>query len=278
MAEATAFRELDSAPLWPTGTPGAVGSGPEDTPRITPFLPPCPTPTAAIIVCPGGGYCHLGAKEGAPAAQWLCSLGIAGLVLDYRVGPRYRHPAPLLDAQQAVRLVRHRAGQWNVDHRRVGIMGFSAGGHLAVSAATIFEPPQPDSRNPIRRWSSRPDVFIACYPVITFGPYRHEGTMLNLLGDGSDPKLQQELSLENRVTPQTPPGFIWHTLEDPTVRVENSLLLAGSLRRANVPFELHVFQSGVERHGLAMATDVPGVNWTEPCAAWLAKVGFMPPS
>jgi acetyl esterase/lipase len=267
-------RKLDPIPLWPGDAPDALGAGPQHTPTLTPLLPDCPGPVAAIVVCPGGGYQRCAPHEGEPVARWLCSLGVAGIVLEYRVAP-YRHPAPLNDARRAMRLVRAHASTWQIDPHRVGILGFSAGGHLAVSAATMFQDGQKDSTDPVQRYLTRPDAFIACYPVITFGPLGHRGTMEALLGDNPDPALQHELSLENRVTPQTPPGFIWHTIEDPSVPVENSLLLAGSLSRCNVPFEMHLFQTGLRHHGIGLATDVPKANWTDPCARWLAKIGFI---
>lgn len=270
-------RRLDRILLWPQGAPGALGDGPADRPCLRPVLPGCRGPVAAIIVCAGGGYVMRAAHECEPVAAWLCSLRVAGVILDYRVKP-YRHPAALCDAQRAVRLVRARASEWNIDPSRVAVCGFSAGGHVAVSAATIFDAGHADAPGPIDCLSCRPDAFIACYPVVTFGEFTHLPTMEALLGEDPDPALRAELSLENRVTPATPPGFIWHTVDDPTVPVENSLLLAGALSRHKVPFELHLFQTGLARHGIGMAADVPGANWIEPCARWLARIGFIPPA
>jgi len=262
-------------PLWPDGVPGALGNGPEDTPTLTTHIPPGARPRAGIIICPGGGYSHRADHEGAPVAEWLCGLGIAGFVLAYRVSP-YRHPTPLQDAQRAVRLVRDQASDWGIDPGRVGILGFSAGGHCAAAAATIFDPGVPDAPDPVERQSSRPDTLIACYPVITFGEHGHQGSMHNLLADAQgnvDPELRTFMSLENRVTPQTPPTFLWHTAADPGVSVTNSLLFADALRRCGVPFALHVFPSG--RHGLGLAAEHPTVrHWTEICAAWLRETGF----
>lgn len=264
----------DGALLWPQGAPGALGDAPADRPQLRPVLPAGRGLTAAVIICAGGGYVMRATHECEPAAAWLCSLGVAGIILDYRVKP-YRHPAPLHDAQRAVRVVRARAREWHIDPARVGILGFSAGAHVAISAATIFDLGSPDAADPVERLSSRPDAFIVGYPVVTFGQFGHRGSMEALLGASPDPALVAEMSLESRVTPQTPPGFLWHTAEDPTVPVENSLLLAGAMSRCKVAFELHVFQSGLKRHGIDMAADVPAANWTEPCARWLAKIGFI---
>jgi len=258
--------------LWPEGAPGAMGQGSEDQPKLTPYLPIGKGPFAGVIVCPGGGYSHRADHEGRPVAQWLAGLGVAGFVLDYRISP-YRHPIPLFDAQRAIRLVRARADEWNVDAKRVGILGFSAGGHLATCAATIFDDGQADGADEIDRQSCRPDALIACYPVITFGEYRHDGSMRALLGETPDPALQEYLSLENRVTSRTPPTFLWHTSDDVGVPVENSVLFAKSLRRHKVPFDLHVFSHGP--HGLGLAEKEPEVGiWPELCARWLRKIGF----
>jgi acetyl esterase/lipase len=258
--------------LWPGGAPGAKGETPEDKPRITPYLPAGDGPFACIVVCPGGGYGGRAPHEGAPIAKWLNSAGVAGFVLDYRVRP-YRHPIPLGDAQRAIRLVRARAAEWKIDPKRVGILGFSAGGHLAASAATIFDAGKADAADPIDRQSCRPDAAILCYPVITFGEFRHNGSMMNLLGESFDDKLRQELCLETRVTRETPPTFLWHTSEDAGVPVENSLLFAAALHKNKVPFSLHIFPHG--RHGLGLATDVPEVcAWTSLCVDWLKGIGF----
>ncbi len=258
--------------LWPHGAPGAKGDGTEDRPRLTPFVPKGEGPFAAIVVCPGGGYGGRAAHEAAPIAEWLCSLGVAGLVLDYRVSP-YRHPVPLGDAQRTVRLARHRAAEWKLDPKKIGILGFSAGGHLATSSATIFDGGNASAPDPVDRHSCRPDALVACYPVITFGEFRHDGSMRNLLGDEPSEADRRYLSLENRVTPQTPPVFLWHTSDDGGVLLENSLLLAAACRRNQVPVAMHVFPHG--NHGLGLATAVPYVRaWTDMCGLWLQEIGF----
>ena len=265
------IQTVDPVLLWPAGAPGATGQGSEDCPRLSPLLPRSESPTAAVVVCPGGAYMERADHEGEPVAHWLCSLGVAGLVLDYRVAP-YRHPAPLQDAQRAVRIVRTRADEWNIDPRRVGILGFSAGGHVAISAATLFDRGKADDDDPVARQSSRPDMLIACYPVVTFGQYGNEPSMINLLGEDPDPELRKHLSLETRVTAETPPAFLWHTADDQSVPVENSLMLAAELSRCGVPFALHVFPHG--EHGLGLAEDRPDVGaWPSICAEWLGQIG-----
>jgi acetyl esterase/lipase len=265
-----------SAPifLWPDGAPGALGSTMEDKPRLTPFIPAGDGPFGCVIVCPGGGYGGRAGHEAAPIAKWLNSLGVASFVLDYRVRP-YKHPTPLGDAQRGIRLVRARAAEWHIDPKRIGILGFSAGGHLATSAATLFDAGKADAADPIDRQSSRPDALIACYPVISFGEFRHHGSMVNLIGENPDPDLRKKLSLENSVTPQTPPTFLWHTSDDGAVPVENSLLLAMALRKNKVLFSLHVFPHG--SHGLGLAANVPEVKeWPMLCGEWLKGIGFAP--
>jgi acetyl esterase/lipase len=258
--------------LWPSGTPNALGEDVEDKPTLVPYLVDGSEPTAAIVVCPGGGYQRRADHEGEPIALWLNSLGISAFVVHYRVAP-YKHPNPLSDAQRAIRIVRSRAQEWNVDPARVGILGFSAGGHLASSSGTHYDDGQANADDPIERESCRPDLLVLCYPVISFEAFAHSGSRTNLLGDPADPQLVKLLSSESQVTSQTPPTFLWHTADDAAVPVENSLLFASALSRNKVPFELHVYESG--RHGLGLGTEVVGVRaWTDACAVWLAKQGF----
>jgi acetyl esterase/lipase len=258
--------------LWPNGTPNKLGEGPEDKPTLVPYLVDRASPTAAIVVCPGGGYQRRADHEGEPIARWLNSLGISAFVVHYRVAP-YRHPNPLSDAQRAIRTVRSRAQEWNVDPARVGILGFSAGGHLASSSGTHYDNGQANAEDAIERESCRPDLLVLCYPVISFVAFAHSGSRTNLLGDPADPQFAELLSSENQVTAQTPPTFLWHTADDAAVPVENSLLFASALSRNKVPFELHVYESG--RHGLGLAEEIAGVRaWTDACAIWLAKQGF----
>ncbi len=261
----------NSFELWPDGAPGALGSKETDRPTLTPYVVDRPSSkTAAIVICPGGGYGGLARHEGHDYAKWLNDAGISAFVLKYRLGSKgYRHPAMLQDAARALRTVRARAGEWNVDANRIGIMGSSAGGHLASTLLTHHDPGDKNTSDPIDRVSSRPTLGILCYPVISMGPITHQGSKRNLLGKNPDPKLAWNLSNELQVTPETPPCFIWHTYEDKAVIVENSLEFAKSLRRAGVPFDLHIYQNG--RHGIGLAN---GHAWTKDCLFWLKEQQF----
>jgi acetyl esterase/lipase len=261
--------------LWPNGAPGAKGEGAEDCPALTLHLPAGEGPFACVVVCPGGGYGTRAPHEARPIAEWLCAIGIAGAVVSYRVSP-YRHPVPLGDAQRAIRTVRANASEWGIDPQRVGILGFSAGGHLAASAATIFDTGNADADDPIDRESCRPDALVACYPVISFGTFQHQGSVRNLLADEDgivDAGMRDYLTLEDRVTSDTPPSFLWHTANDPVVPVENPLLFASACARHGVPFALHVFPDG--RHGLGLGQDHETVcQWPSLCARWFTDIGF----
>ena len=220
--------------LWPDGAPGALGKEPKDIPTLTPFLPAPETATgAAMVVCPGGGYGGLAPHEGDGLRRIGSTQGIAGFVLKYRLGSSgYRHPRMLEDAARAMRLVRFHAAEWKMDPQRLGIIGSSAGGHLASTLLTHFDAGQPDAPDPIDRVSCRPDLGVLCYPVITMGEETHHGSRDNLLGKNPSPALIQELSNELHVTTETPPCFIFHTSDDAAVPVENSLEFAAALRRA----------------------------------------------
>jgi acetyl esterase/lipase len=245
---------------------------------VTPYLPDGARATgAAIVICPGGGYGMLADHEGRDYALWLNQSGVAGFVLRYRLGSHgYRHPVMLQDAARAVRLVRARAGEWMVDSRRVGIMGSSAGGHLASTLLTHFDAGRPDAADAIERQSSRPDLGILCYAVITLGEHTHQGSKHNLLGKEPPAELVQLLSNELQVTKETPPCFVWHTWEDTAVDVENSLDFAAALRRNHVPFDLHIYQKGA--HGIGLQ-DKPPFNqvhpWARDCLFWLKVQGFV---
>ncbi len=261
--------------LWPSDAPGAQGHEPVDIPTLTPFLPPKEKATgAAIIVCPGGGYTHLAEHEGRPVAEWLNSIGITAFVLKYRLGPRYHHPAPLQDAARAIRTVRSRAKEWGLDPDRIGILGFSAGGHLAATAGTHFDAGKLDATDVIERVSSRPNLMILIYPVITMREQGHAGSKKNLLGDAPSAELVALLSNEEHVTKETPPTFLVHTANDATVPVENSLLFVAALRKAGVPFELHLYERGA--HGFGLGTkDLILATWPGHCADWLRQHGFL---
>ncbi len=263
-------------PLWPEGAPGAKGKEAKDIPTVTVYLPDSKQPTAAVVICPGGGYGHLAMDhEGHQVARWLKSLGVAGIILKYRIAPHYRHPSPMQDAQRALRFVRFHAKQWNIDPERVGILGFSAGGHLASTAATHFDGGNKDAKDPIDRRSCRPDFALLCYPVITFSdPFTHGGSRRNLLGNDPDPKLVELLSNEKQITKETPPTFLVHTNEDKAVPPENSILFYNGLRKAGVPAELHIFEKG--RHGLGLGQKgMAFSHWPRLCEAWLKARGIL---
>lgn len=263
--------------LWPDGAPGAVGQEARDVPKYTVYLPEKDQATgAAVVVCPGGGYGALAKDhEGLQVARWLNSLGVAAVVLEYRLAPRYRHPAPLQDAQRALRTVRANAATWGIDPKRVGILGFSAGGHLASTAATQFDAGQSEAKDPIDRQSCRPDFAILAYPVISLNQkYTHVGSRNNLLGKDAPPELIKSLSNETRVTPQTPPTFLVHTMEDTAVPPQNSIAFYLALCDAKVPAELHVYEKG--RHGLGLGAKSPGFSdWPTRCAEWLRGRGIL---
>jgi len=265
-------------PLWPDGAPGALGKENKDIPTLTPYLAHPDTATGAcVVICPGGGYAGLAGHEGKDYALWLNAQGISGLVLKYRLGSGgYRHPVMLGDAARAVRLVRARAAAWKLDPKRVGIMGSSAGGHLASTLLTHFDAGDSNNPDPVERQSSRPDVGILCYAVISMGPNTHHGSKNNLLGSNPSPELVQLLSNELRVTPQTPPCFLWHTWEDNAVKVENTLEFASALRRAGVRFDLHIYEKGGHGMGLGGPASDPAKlhDWTRDCATWLKVQGF----
>lgn len=268
-----------SFPLWPDGAPGARGSEAKDIPTLTVFLPQKEKATgAAIVICPGGGYGGLADHEGSFYARWLNEQGIAGFVLKYRLGSHgYRHPAMVQDVSRALRTVRARADEWGLDIKRVGVMGSSAGGHLASTAITHFDAGKPDAADAIERQSSRPDLAILCYPVITLSdPFTHKGSRANLLGTNPPPELIAELSAELQVNKDTPPCFIWSTEEDKAVPVENSLQLAAALRKAGVRFDLHIYERGP--HGIGLGSKEFNMEkfhpWTRDCAYWLKLRGF----
>ena len=274
-AMGTADISQESIILWPNGAPGAVGKEPNDIPTLTPYFPAKEKATgAAVIVCPGGGYTHLADHEGRPVAEWLNTLGISAFVLKYRLGPRYHHPAPLQDAARAIRTVRARATEWNIDPKRIGILGFSAGGHVASTIGTHFDSGKPDASDPIERVGSRPDLMILIYPVITMKEFAHAGSKRMLLGESPAAELVTLLSNEEQVTKETPPAFLVHTANDPTVRVENSLRFAESLKKAGVPFELNIYERGPHGFGLG-GNDPILLTWPQRCADWLRAHGFI---
>ena len=263
--------------LWSGRAPGALGSDESDVPALTVYLPRTMTAsTPAVVICPGGGYRNLASNhEGRQIASYFNSLGVAAFVLRYRLGPRYHHPIELGDAQRAIRTLRFHATTWQLDPARLGIVGFSAGGHLAMSASTIFDGGDSRAVDPIDRASSRPDFVVLGYPVISMvAPWTHKGSRTNLLGDAPDESLARTLSGELAVTKETPPTFIFHTADDPTVPVENSAHYFLALRQAGVPAEMHVFEHGP--HGVGLATDNPALSpWSTMLANWLRSRGLV---
>ncbi len=264
--------------LWPMGAPGAVGEEPADKPSLTLYLAAAEKAVGvAVVVCPGGGYGTLAVgHEGHDIGVWLNGLGVHAFILRYRHAPRYRHPHPMLDAQRAIRTVRARAKEWTVDPNRIGIWGFSAGGHLASTAATHFDDGKADADDPIDRVSCRPDFAILTYPVIVLGkPYTHKGSQRNLLGDkADDPLMVEELSNERKVTEKCPPAFLVHTTNDTVVPPENSIDFYLACRKAKVPAELHIYEKGPHGFGLAPKDPVLG-TWPGQLAAWLGARGFL---
>ena len=265
--------------LWPLGAPEAKGDDPErDMPSITIYSPSRNSANGtAVVICPGGGYGFLAVEsEGRDIAKWLNSLGITGVVLEYRMqAGGYSHPIPLQDAQRAIRTVRSRAEELHLNPSRIGVMGFSAGGHLASTAGTHFDKGNPEAKDPIEKVGCRPDFMILCYPVVAFGePYTHTGSQHNLIGTHASGELVKSLSNEKRVTKDTPPTFLFHTDEDQAVPAENSVAFYLALRKAKVPAELHIYRTG--RHGLNLAKNVPGTSdWPNACEQWLRGQGLI---
>jgi acetyl esterase/lipase len=233
-------------------------------------------PMTAVIIAPGGGYRALSMnKEGRGPANYLNSLGIAAFVLKYRLGPKYHHPIEFGDGQRAIRMVRARAAEWHIDPSRIGIMGFSAGGHLAATLSTHFDAGNASAADPIDRPGSRPDFAILGYPVITFTePWTHQGSKVMLLGENADPALVRSLSNETQVTSATPPTYLFHTNADTAVPVENSIHYFLALRKAGVPAEMHIFKDGA--HGAGMPMQDPALSeWPKTLTNWLRGSGFL---
>jgi acetyl esterase/lipase len=283
VAQSATAAEPKTELLWPAGAPGAKGGDDaKDKPKLIIYLPDNVNfrdkPSGVgIVVCPGGGYGNLAMDhEGHQIGRWLNEHGIAGFICDYRHrGKGYGHPAPLQDAQRALRTVRARAKEFNVDPAKVGILGFSAGGHLCSTALTHFDAGDPKADDPIMHVSSRPDFGILCYPVIAFDqPFTHKGSQRNLLGEGASAELTASLSNEKQVSDQTPPCFLWHTWEDKGVPPENSVVFYQALLAHKIPSELHIYEKG--RHGLGLAKDTPGARqWPAACIAWLQGRGIL---
>lgn len=272
-------RKADSLTLrlWPEGVPDARGNTDLDRPTLTAYLPEKEASSqTGVVVFPGGGYAHLAMDhEGRQVAEWLNSLGIAAFVVKYRLGPRYKHPSQLMDAQRAIRMVRANAGRWNVRTNQIGVLGFSAGGHLAATAGTHFEGGNAAApAHSLERFDTRPDFMILIYPVITMKTdYTHRGSRNHLLGENPVEELVQYLSNETRVTGNTPPAFLVHGSNDTAVPVQNSLQFYEALLKHDVPVEMHLFEDGPHGFGLA-PEDEELSQWTDLCEQWLKSRGY----
>ena len=269
--------EPQTFPLWERGAPGALGSADEDTPTITVYPPLDPTRSGtAILIAPGGSYTMLASNhEGRQFANLFNGMGVTAFVLKYRLGPKYHNPIELGDAQRALRWVRAHAQQYGYQSDRVGLMGFSAGGHLASTAATHFDSGKPEAADPIDRVGCRPDFLILAYPVITMlPPYAHEGSAENLLGKNASTEMRRQMSNELNVTAQTPPTFLLSTTADTVVPPENSVSFYLALRKAGVPAEMHVFERGPHGVGLDLEDPVLGI-WPTLLTNWLRQRGLL---
>lgn len=257
-----------SLKLWPADAPGARGRPAAGRPRLTYYRPGRRRDrSAALVILPGGSYRFLADHEGAGYARWLSGGGYHAFVLDYRLGSDgCRHPVMLADAARAVRFVRHHAARWGIDPAQVGVIGSSAGGHLAALLATSRDDEFPSGNDAISREDARPALVVLCYPVITMGAFGHAESRRQLLGARPSAALCRAVSAERRVNRRTPPCFIWHTVADEAVPVENSLAFARALRRQRIPFELHLFQEG--GHGLGLS---PGHSWSQTCLRWIGR-------
>jgi acetyl esterase/lipase len=261
--------------LWPKGAPGALGVADEDKPSLTAYLPAANPTKTAVVIAPGGGYQHLSmVREGSDVAAWLNARGVAAFLLKYRLGTKYHNPIELGDAQRAIRMVRAHAAEYGVATDRVGMWGFSAGGHLTATAGTHFDAGNAAAVDAIERESSRPDFLILAYPVITMeAPYVHTGSRMYLLGDAPAQADVDAMSAELHVTAQTPPTFLFSTTDDRTVPIMNSVMFYEALVKAGVPVEMHVFQHGGHGSGLAPAN--PQLSpWTEMLIKWMRERGY----
>jgi len=272
--------EPEKLPLWPQGAPLAKGQAPTDQPWLDLYPANKHQATGtAFLICPGGGYGGLAADhEGDQIARFFRGLGIHAFVLHYRLGTNgYHYPVQLIDVQRAMRVVRSKAEAMKFDPAKVGIIGFSAGGHLTSMAATLFdEKPEGATHDEIDQLSARPDVAVPCYPVISLSAASaHKGSRKNLLGPrNEDEALAQALSTETRVTEKTPPCFIFQTDDDTVVPAENAVAFYLACRKAKVPAELHIFKPG--RHGVGLAqSDAVLSTWPKLLTEWLRGHGFL---
>jgi len=272
LAPLAALHAADTAiPIWPQGTPGALGTTEKDSPTLTPYLPDNPS-GAAMLIIPGGGYGRIYEGQAEPFALWLNEQGIAAFVLRYRLGTSgYRYPSQLQDAVEAMRQIREQAAKWKIDPHRIGALGFSAGGHLLTTLLNRPEDGEVPGADTQGRASPRPDIAIVCYPVISMIAKPHQNSLKNLIGDAPGEELLIKTSSERQVRPGLPPVFLWQTNEDKVVSVEHSLLYAAALREHGIPHELHIYQHG--KHGTGLIGT--GHPWFGDLLFWLRAHGFV---
>lgn len=271
------LQDPQTIPLWSDRAPGALGDEDLDKPSLTIYMPPNTTgPMTAVVIAPGGGYSHLSMNlEGRAPANFFNAIGVAAFVLKYRLGPRYHHPVELGDAQRAIRMVRAKASEWHIAPDRIGILGFSAGGHLAATASTHFDSGDPNATDPVDRVSSRPDFAVLGYPVISMTePWTHQGSKTSLLGEHPSQDLARTMSQETQVNAQTPPTFIYQTNTDTTVPAENAVTYYLALRKAGVTAEMHIFRNGPHGTGLGLTDPALG-EWPRLLANWMRVSGFL---
>jgi acetyl esterase/lipase len=264
--------------LWPQGAPGAKGDKPADKPTITAYFPKEKKAVgSAVVIYPGGGYGWVATYQGPQFAKWLNAIGVTAFAVEYRLqAGGYHYPAPLQDAQRAIRIVRARAAEWKIAPDRIGALGISAGGHLASMVGTRFDKGNTNSPDPVERVSCRPDFLILCAPVIAFNePYTHVGSQTNLLGANADPALVRSLSSEKQVTAETPPTFLFHTDEDTTAPPENSVQFYLALRRAGVAAELHIYRKGPHGAGIVPGVVLGTSSWWERLRDWMQVQGLL---
>lgn len=260
--------------LWPDGAPGATGTTPKDKPSITVHLAPADKANgAAVLICPGGGYGALMMSyEGHDIAKWLNDQGVAGIVLKYRIAP-YKHPAPMLDGQRAMRMIRLHAAEWKLDPQRIGVMGFSAGGHVASTLGTHYDTGKADAKDPIDQQSCRPNFQCLVYPVISMGSKGHGGSRANLLGGSPSPELITLMSNETQITKDTPPAFLVHSTTDKVVSVDNSEMFYDAMKAKGIPAEFLKLTKG--DHGLGCGKGAEWEEWQTKFSAWMKAQGVL---
>ena len=269
-------------PLWDGLAPQSSGTAETDVPALYIYLPKNSTgPAPALLVCPGGGYQGIAiGHEGHAIADWFIGKGVAAFVLRYRLPANgYRHPVPLQDIQRAVRLIRARATEWNIDPARLGVMGFSAGGHLSSTLITHFDAGNSLAEDPVDRQSCRPEFAVLVYPVITLQEkFTHEGSKLNLLGPDPDPALVKNLSSETQVTTQTPPTLLVHAADDDGVPIDHSRIMLAALQKAGVASDLHEYPVGGHGfgHGPNEYNNREPAGWLDKVYVWIKEQGFVP--